>query len=158
MNFHVKQASENDVSAIIELMREFAAFENLLETLEITEEKLYEAMFGEGGFVRCFIAFSDEKPIAYALYYLSFASFRGQKSVYLEDIYITESFRKSGLGETILKLVAREGKEKGAVRMDFQVLDWNAPAIKFYKKHGAEMNEDERHFRFSDAAFEKLAS
>ena len=157
MNLRIETASEKDIPAIIELMREFAGYEYLLDYLEISEEKLYEAMFGEKSFVECLIAFGDEKPVAYALYYLSFASFRGQVGVYLEDIYVTEDYRKHGLGEMMLKQIARTGKENGAVRMDFQVLDWNAPAISFYKKHGAEMNESERHFKFSDEAFDKLA-
>lgn len=158
MNLRIETASEKDIPAIIELMREFAGYENLLEYLEITEEKLFEATFSKNGFVECLIAFGDEKPVAYALYYLSFASFRGQFSIYLEDIYITENYRKHGLGEMMLKQIARIGKKNGAVRMDFQVLEWNAPAINFYKKHGAEMDESERHFKFSDEAFDRLAS
>ena len=157
MNLRIETASEKDIPAIIELMREFAEYENLLDYLEITEEKLYEAIFGENGFVECLIAFGDEKPVAYALYYLSFASFRGQFSIYLEDIYITKNYRKHGLGEMMLKQIARIGKENGAVRMDFQVLELNTPAINFYKKYGAEMNASERHFKISDEAFDKLA-
>lgn len=158
MKIRLETAAEKDIPAIIELMREFAAYENLLEYLEITEEKLFRAMFGEQGFVQCLIAFDYEKPVAYALFFLHFASFRGEFSVYLEDIYITEKYRKYGLGEMMLRQIARTGKETGAVRMDFQVLDWNTPAINFYTKHGAEFDESERHFKFSGEAFEKLAS
>ncbi len=158
MNLKIKTAAENDIPAIIKLMHEFAGYENLFGYLEITGEKLFRAMFGEQGFVQSLIAFDDEKPVAYALFFLHFASFRGEFSVYLEDIYVTESYRKSGLGEMMLKRIARIGKEKGAVRMDFQVLDWNTPAINFYKKHGTEINESERHFKFSGEAFEKLAA
>ena len=158
MNLRIETATEKDIPAIIELMREFAEYENLLEYLEITEERLYRAMFGDNGFVECLIAFDDEQPIAYALFYLNFASFRGQIGIFLEDLYIKKSYRRYGLGEMMLRQVARIGKEKGAVRMDFQVLDWNAPAISFYKKHGAKIDESERHFKFTDEAFERLAS
>ena len=158
MNLHIENATDKDIPAIIELMREFAEYENLLEYLEITEEKLYDAMFGENGFVECLIASDDEKRVAYALFYLNFASFRGQTGVFLEDLYVTEKYRRYGLGEMMLRQIARIGKENGAVRMDFQVLDWNAPAINFYKKHGAKIDESERHFKFTDEAFEKLAS
>ena len=158
MNFQIETAKEEHIPAIIKLMREFAGYENLLESLEITEEKLYDALFGENGFVECLIAVSDETLIAYALYYLNFSSFRGQTGVYLEDIYIQKNFRKCGIGELMLKQIARAGKESGAVRMDFQVLDWNTPAINFYKKHGAVMDESERHFKFTDEAFERLAA
>ncbi len=160
MNKHIviRQTVFTDISAIIELIREFAVFENLTDYLEITEEKLNKAMFGENAFVKGLIAFDDETPIAYAIFFRYFSSFRGQKSVYLEDIYITEKYRRIGLGEKMLKEIARIGKEFGAVRMDFQVSDWNNNAINFYKKHGAEFHESERHFLFTGKAFEKLAS
>lgn len=158
MNFQIETAKEEHIPAIVELMREFAEYEDLLEFLEITEEKLYNAIFGENGFVECLIATSENRPIAYALFYLNFSSFRGQTGVYLEDIYIREDFRKYGIGEMMLKQIARTGRENGAERMDFQVLDWNTPAINFYKKHGAIMDESERHFKFTDEAFNKLSS
>ena len=157
-NISIRNAILKDIPAIIELMREFAGFEKLTQFLEITEEKLNDAVFGGAAFVRCLIAADAENIVAYAIFFPYFSSFRGQKSVYLEDIFISENYRKFGLGEKLLKEVARIGKEFGAVRMDFQVLDWNTPAINFYKKHGAEMDEIERHFKFTDEAFEKLAS
>lgn len=158
MNLRTETAAEKDIPAIIELMREFAEYENLLEYLEITEEKLFEAMFGKNGFVEGLIVFDNEKPVAYALFYRFFSSFRGQVSIYLEDIYVTGNRRSLGIGERILKQIARIGKEKGTVRMDFMVLDWNEPAVKFYQKLGAVMDKSERHFKFTDEAFEKLAS
>lgn len=156
MNIQIKKAKSVDIPAIIKLMREFAEFENLSDSLEVNQENLRDAMFGENAFVEGLIAFDDETPVAYAIFLPYFSSFRGQRSVYLEDIYITENYRKNGLGEKMLKEIARIGKEKGAVRMDFQVLDWNAPAISFYKKHGAVIDDSERHLKFTDEAFQKL--
>ncbi len=157
MNLQIRKATSESIPQIIELMREFAEFENLTHSLEITEEKLNDAMFGENAFVESLIAFDDETPIAYAIFFPYFSSFRGQRSVYLEDIYITEKYRKFGIGEKMLKEIARIGNQKGALRMDFQVLDWNTPAINFYKKHGAVIDESERHVKFTDEAFQKLA-
>ena len=157
MNLQIKKAEPKDVCAIIELMREFAEYENLLEYLEATEENLMDAMFGKDSFVKGLMAFDDETPIAYALFYPTFSSFRGQKSVYLEDVFITAKYRKFGIGEKMLREIAKAGKQDGAVRMDFQVLDWNTPAVNFYKKHGAVIDQDERHFKFTDEAFKKLA-
>src|SRR5688572_27116051 len=158
MNLQIRKAASNDIPAIIELMTEFAEFENLSDSLEITPEKFFDAMFGENAFVEGLVAFDDETPVAYAIFLPYFSSFRGQRSVYLEDIYITENYRKSGLGEKMLREIARTGKEKGAQRMDFQVLDWNAPAINFYKKHGAVIDAAERHVKFTDEAFQKLTN
>lgn len=157
LNLSIKKAVPENIPAVIELMREFAEFENLLEYLEVTEESLQKVIFGEDSFVKCLLAFDDDKPIAYAIFYPTFSSFRGQKSVYLEDIFITARYRKYGIGEKMLKKVTKNGKEFGAERMDFQVLEWNTPAVNFYKKHGAVMDEDERHFKFTDEAFENLA-
>lgn len=157
MYLYFRKAVPQDIPVILELMREFAEFENLLENLEVTEKDLQKVLFGEGAFVQCLIAFDKVKPIAYAFFYPAFSSFRGQKSIYLEDIFITENYRKYRIGEKMLKEITRIGKDFGAKRMDFQVLEWNTPAVNFYKKHGAEMDEDERHFKITDEAFENLA-
>jgi GNAT superfamily N-acetyltransferase len=157
MNLKIKKAEEKDISQIIALIQEFAEYENLSQYCEVTEEKLKSAMFGENPCVEGLIAFDGEIAVAYALFYPNFASFRGQRGLYLEDIYIRENYRKHGIGEAMLKYLARLAKERGCVRIDFQVLDWNMPAINFYKKHGAEMDASERHFKFTDEAFKKLA-
>lgn len=158
LNLSIKRALPEHLLAILELMQEFAKFEDLQEYFEVTEEKLVSAMFDVDSFVEGLVAFDGETPIGYAIFFPYFSSFRGQKSVYLEDLYVTLNFRKSGIGEKMLKEVARVGKESGAVRMDFQVLDWNKNAIKFYRKHGVEIHESERHLCFTGTAFEKLTS
>lgn len=157
INPEIKKTVSNDIPAILELMREFAEYENLLEYLEATEKTLREVIFGKDAFVQSLMAFDGEKPIAYAFFYPTFSSFRGQTSVYLEDIFITKDYRKYGIGEKMLREIARLGKQFGAVRMDFQVLKWNEPAINFYHKHGALMDADERHFKLVDEAFKDLA-
>lgn len=156
MTFEVKKASENDISEIINLLREFAEYEKLSDYCEITDEKLLDAMFGEQKIIEGIACFDNEKMIAYAIFYPSFASFRGQRGIYLEDIYLKPEYRGRGIGEAMLKEIARFGRKIGAVRIDFQVLHWNESAIKFYEKLGAEMNADERHYRFAGEAFEKL--
>ncbi len=157
MDLQTRRAAENDLGSILKLLYEFAEYEDLSDFLEITEEKLHDAMFGERSFLRALIALDQETPIAYALFYPAFLSFRGQRSVYLEDIFITQKYRNCGIGEKMLCEVAKIGKEDfGAARMDFQVLKSNKAAIKFYKKHGALIDGDERHFKFVDLAFEDL--
>lgn len=156
MNIKIKKTEIHDIPAIIELMREFAEDSNLLEYLEVTKSDLRQVIFGENLFVKSLIAFDDDTPIAYTFFYPTFSSFRGQKSVYLEDIFITKTYRKYGIGEKMLKEIARIGRDFGAERMDFQVIKWNESAIGFYKKHGALMDEDERHFKFVDEAFQEL--
>lgn len=158
MDFQIKTAKPTDVSAIIELIREFAAFENLSDFCEVTEENLRDAMFGEDPCVEGLIAFADENLIGYALFYANFASFRGQRGLYLEDLYVKPNNRRNKIGEAFLKKLARIAKERTCKRIDFLVLDWNESAIKFYKKLGAKTDAEERHFKFVDEAFEKLSS
>ena len=157
MEISFTRAAANDVPAIIALIREFAAYEKLADYLEITEEKLRGALFGEDAFVNCLLARADEKIIGYALFFSHFSSFRGERGVYLEDIFIQPAFQGRRVGERMLGEIAAFGKQNGAARMDFQVLEWNTPAVEFYRKHGAEIDTTERHFKFSGAAFEKLA-
>jgi len=158
MTFIVEKAELKDVSGIIDLMRALAEYENLSDYCEITEQKLKKAMFDDGAFVEGLIARDDESMIGYALFYPYFASFRGQRGFYLEDLYVDSRYRGQGVGEKILREIAKTAKSHGFERLDFQVLDWNEPAIKFYEKLGAESNPDESHFKFSGESFEKLAS
>jgi len=158
MDLDIRKASREDVPGVIELLREFAEFENLTQFLEATEEKLADVLFGEHSFVQCLVALDNGKLIAYAILYPSFASFRGQKGMYLEDIFIKAEYRGKGLGDRLLKEIAKLALHKGCERIDFVVLDWNTSAINFYEKHGAVRDEDERHFKFVDQAFEKLSS
>ena len=158
MDLDIRKASREDVPGVIELLREFAEFENLTQFLETTEEKLAGVLFGEDSFVECLVALDNDKLIAYAILYPNFASFRGQKGMYLEDIFIRAEYRGTGLGDRLLKEIAKLALHKGCERIDFVVLDWNTSAINFYEKHGAVRDEDERHFKFVDQAFEKLSS
>ena len=158
MSLEVKKASETDIPAILGLLREFAEFENLLEFLEVTEERLAVALFGEGAVAEAILAVIDNEAAGYAIFYPNFATFRGQRGLYLEDIFIKPAHRRGGTGEAMLRHIAGLAKERGYERIDFLVLDWNEPAVSFYRKLGAVIDPSERHFKFVDAAFEKLAS
>lgn len=158
MTMKIKKAEPENVPQIIALIREFAEYENLLDFCEVTEERLKTALFGETKIIEAIIVFADETPIGYAIFYPNFASFRGQRGFYLEDIYINQNYRGKGVGEMMLKHIAQTGRARGYERIDFQVLEWNAPAIKFYEKLGAVRDDEERHFKFTDEAFQKLAS
>lgn len=157
MNMTIETAVIEHVPGIVGLMRKFAEYEKLSDYCEITEKKLSAAMFFDGAYVEGIVAFDDGKLIAYALFYKSFASFRGQRGYYLEDIFIDANYRGMRVGEAMLKKIAQTARSKGAERIDFQVLDWNAPAISFYEKLGAVSSREESHFKFTDEAFERLA-
>jgi GNAT superfamily N-acetyltransferase len=156
-DFRIEKAAEQNIPQILALLLEFAEYEKLLDTFEVTEERLNLALFGETKVAEALVAFDGERTIGYAIYFPYFATFRGQRGIYLEDIYLTKDFRGKGIGEMMLKQIAKIAKQRGFERIDFQVLEWNAPAIGFYEKLGAERNDEERHFKFSGEAFENLA-
>jgi GNAT superfamily N-acetyltransferase len=156
MDIQIRKSTPDEVPAIVRLMRDFAEYENLAEYCEITEERLYNVMFGDEAFVEGLVAFHEDEPVAYAMFYPYFASFRGQCGYYLEDIFIAEEFRRNGLGEAMVKIVAKLARQRGFERMDFQVLEWNTPAVKFYEKLGAIRDDSERHFKFIDNSFHSL--
>jgi len=157
MTIKIKQAAPENIPQILGLMREFAEYENLLDSFEVTEDRLQTALFGEGKVAEAILAFDGDAAIAYAIFFPYLATFRGQRGFYLEDIFLTKRARGRGVGEMMLKYIARLGKERGFERIDFQVLEWNTPAINFYEKLGAVRDDTERHFKFTDEAFQKLA-
>lgn len=158
MDFNIEELTEDHLSLVVCFAREFAAFENLEEYCEITESKLQQAMFGTDAFVEGLIAFCEGRAIGYALFYPNFSSFRGERGFYLEDLFIVQEFRSKGVGKLLLGEIAKRGQLRGYERIDFQVLDWNTPAVEFYTRLGAERNIDERHFKFSGAGFANLLS
>lgn len=157
MNLQIECAKETNVPQIIEMIREFAEFEKLSEFCEVTEENLRDAMFSKNPCVEGLMAFDGDEPIGYALFYENFASFRGQRGLYLEDLYVKSEYRGRKIGEAFLRKLAQIAASRNFRRIDFMVLDWNEPAIEFYKKLGAAMDESERHFKFTDQAFVKLS-
>lgn len=153
----IKNAAPENISQIYALMREFAEYESLLQSFETTEERLQIALFGETKVAEAILAFDGETPIGYAVFYPNYATFRGQRGFYLEDIFITKAARGRGVGELMLRYIAQLGAERGFERIDFQVLEWNTPAVGFYERLGAVRDEEERHFKFTDEAFKNLA-
>ena len=158
MDIRITRAAEKDVASIVRLIKEFAEYEHLSDLCEVTGEALSEAMFGPDAFVEGLMAFNGERAVGYSLFYPCFATFRGQRGFWLEDIFVAADHRAHNLGEKMLREIARIGKARGIKRIDFLVLDWNIPAIGFYKKHGAVKGESERYFKFTDEEFERLAS
>jgi GNAT superfamily N-acetyltransferase len=153
----IRKVKRADLAAVLGLMREFAAFERLDQHLEVTEDGLAAAMFAEGAFVQGLIAYEGDVPAGYAVFYPHFSTFRGQRGFFLEDLYVAEKFRQTGLGKAFLAQIAKMAEERGFERIDFLVLDWNEPAIRFYEKLGAARSDDERPFKFTDQAFRDLA-
>lgn len=154
----IRAAEARDVPGILALIKEFAGFENLAHACEVSEKDLRAAVFGEKSFVCCLVAFENEICLAYAIFYPVFKSFRGERSMFLEDLYVSPKMRGRGLGLQMLGRVAQITKEKGFARMDWQALKWNAAAIAFYERIGAGREDENFDFRLRGTAFEDLAA
>jgi GNAT superfamily N-acetyltransferase len=158
METTIREATPDDIGLLLDLMTEFAAYERLGDRLEVTTECLHDVMFGDDAYVHGLLAFCGAAPAGYALLYPSFSSFRGQRGYILEDLFVREQFRGTGIAKLLLAEAARIARARRSERMDFQVLEWNSSAIAFYERHGAVRDDDERHFKFTDEAFQKLST
>ncbi len=157
MDFYIGPATTESIPHIVRLMRDFAEYEKLADYCLITEDRLAAVMCGPDAFVKGLIADDGDQVVAYALFYKSFSSFRGQSGYFLEDLYVDDAYRGHGLGLEMLREVIKTAKADGAERLDFLVLRWNERAIGFYESLGAVHGEDEIHFKFADDAFDRLA-
>ena len=152
----VREAKAADVPAIRLLIREFAEFEKLTEWCEVSETDLREAIFGERQFVQALVALDENRYVGYALFFPVFKSFRGECSMFLEDLYVTPDVRGNSLGFVMLCEVARRAHAQNCVRLDWQALKWNVQAIKFYTNLGAESDDENLDFRLRGEAFAQL--
>ena len=157
MTLSIRKMEPGDIPGVLELLKEFAEYEKLSEYCTATAERFQAAMFGADAMVEGLVALSGDMLAGDALFYPNFSSFRGERGMYLEDIYLRPEFQGGGNGKAMLKEIARVTAERGFERIDFQVLDWNTPAIEFYEKLGAVSNDDETHFKFSGDAFARLS-
>ena len=157
MDLEIRDARPVDVARILEMMRDFADFVGLRDYLTISDQRLDMAVFGEGAFVELLVAVRQNTIAGYAMFYPHFSSFRGERGYYLEDIYVDEGSRRSGVGLALLRAIARRAAERGFERIDFQVLKSNTGALHFYERLGAESNDQECRFRFAGGAFARLA-
>lgn len=153
-----RAARAADVPAIAVLIKEFAEFEKLSNRCEVTDNDLHQAIFGKASFVQALVALSGNIYVGYALFFPVFKSFRGEYSIFLEDLYVTPEKRGNGLGFVMLAEVAKYAKAQGFARMDWQALKWNTPAIDFYKNLGAETDDANLDFCLRGEGFDRLAS
>jgi len=141
----IRQATTNDCSSIVQLIKELAEYEQMSERVSITEQDLLRDGFGENTLFQCKIAVdTGDQVIGYALYFPIYSTFCG-KSLYLEDLYVTPQSRGSGIGSAMFRAVAQEALESCCMRLDFCVLSWNRNAVELYQKWGAvNITEEDR--------------
>src|SRR6266508_6771943 len=154
----IEDATEADVPLILTFMRELAEYEEGLDSVSVTEEKLHATLFGPKPYVEAIIAYENDSPVAFAIYFFTYTSFAGLPSLYLEDIFVRPAARGLGIGRQLLAFLARRARQRDCGRMEWSVLSWNEPAMAFYKKLGAEPVSDWTVFRLPKDKLDELAN
>ena len=156
-DFGIRQAEEEDVPEILELIKALAEFENLSEEVVATEELLKITLFGINSPAEVQIAYDKNNTLGFALYFRSFSTFLGRPGIYLEDLYVRENARGKGVGEALLRRLAQRTREIGGGRLEWAVLNWNEPAIGFYQKMGAAPLDEWTTYRVTGKNLQELA-
>ena len=136
MNLNIRPAIAANCPRILELINELAVYERAPEEVTVTLEHFMEAGFGNNPVWKAFVAAQEQNIIGFALFYTRYSTWKGCR-LYLEDFIVTESFRGKGVGKLLFERVMKEAQEKNYNGMNWQVLDWNEPAINFYNKYAA---------------------
>jgi GNAT superfamily N-acetyltransferase len=156
MTTTIRPATRADVPRILKFIRALADFERMPEAVTATEESLEREGFGPNPFYFCLIAEHDGRTAGYALYFYKYSTWVGP-GIFLEDLFVEPELRGLGIGKLLLKKVAAIAAEKGCARLEWAVLDWNTPAIEFYKAMGGEFLDEWLSVRVSGKALQRLA-
>ncbi len=146
----IREANENDVSLILSLITELAVYEKMLNEVVATEEQLKEMLFGKKRYAEVLIANYDNEDAGFALFFHNFSTFLGKPGIYLEDIYVKPHLRGKGIGKSLLLSLVKLAKERNCGRVEWSVLNWNKPSIKFYESLGAKPMNEWTVFRLSN--------
>ena len=156
--FELRFAEPSDVPLIFSFIRELAEYERLSHEVVATEEILRETLFGSRRVAEVILGFYEQKPVSFAIFFHNYSTFLGRSGLYLEDLYVKPEMRGQGFGKAMLSYLAKLAKERGCGRFEWWVLDWNEPAIGFYKKLGAIPMSDWTVYRVTGEALDKLAA
>lgn len=141
IDIKIRKGTEADLPQVLGLVKELAAYEKAPDEVEVTLEEMQNWGFGKDKLFEFFVAEDQSKIVGIALYYYKYSTWKG-KCLFLEDIVITESYRRYGLGSKLFNEVVLIAKQQQVRRMEWQVLDWNEPAINFYKKYKAHLDAE----------------
>jgi GNAT superfamily N-acetyltransferase len=153
----IRTANSNDVPTIARLIRALAEYERLGHAVVFDETKLHEHLFGPRPYAEVLVAEDGGSVVGFALFFHSYSTFRGQPGLYLEDLFVEPHQRGKGHGKALLLALARLAVERGCGRLEWAVLNWNEPAIQFYKKLGAVPMNEWTVYRMTDEALHRAA-
>ena len=156
-NFTIQAATVADVPVILELIRALATYERAPSDVTATEKGLTEVLFGEKPAAEVLLAFENETAVGLAVFFYNFSTWLGRPGLYLEDLFVRPEDRGKGYGRALLIHLAKIARERGCGRMEWAVLDWNEPAIQFYKKLSAKPMDEWTVFRLTRDEIANLA-
>jgi GNAT superfamily N-acetyltransferase len=156
-NFTIRAATVADVPVILELIRALATYERAPNEVTATEQGLTEVLFGQKPAAEVLLAFENETAVGFAVFFHNFSTWLGRPGLYLEDLFVGPEHRGKGYGRALLIRLAKIARERGCGRMEWAVLDWNEPAIEFYRKLGAKPMDEWTVFRLTRDGIAKLA-
>ena len=157
-DFVLREARAEDCGLILAFIRELAEYEKLSHEVVATEETLRETLFGEHPRGEVVIGEHRGKAVGYALFFHNFSTFTGRPGIYLEDIYVKPEMRGRGYGKCLLTYVARLAVERKCTRMEWSVLDWNEPSIRFYRSLGAVAMDEWTVQRLDGSSLDEVAA
>jgi GNAT superfamily N-acetyltransferase len=138
----IRNATAADAPLIMTMIRELAEFERELDQVDATAEDLLREGFGASPHFEALIGEWDGTPVAYALYFFTFSTWAGRQSLFVEDLFVRERFRRNGIGKAMLRHMAAIARERKCYGMRWEVLNWNTPAIEFYRSLGATLQTE----------------
>jgi GNAT superfamily N-acetyltransferase len=156
-NFQIRRATERDVPVILSFIRQLAEYERLSHEAVMTEDILRESLFGSRPAAEVLLGYSGDRPVAFAVFFHNFSTFLGRSGLYLEDLFVIPEMRGKGFGRALLVELAKIARERKCGRFEWAVLDWNEPAIEFYKAIGAVPMDEWTIFRVTGEALNRLA-
>ena len=156
-DLEIKSATIEDVPLILSFIKKLAVYERLAHEAVATEEILRETLFGERREAEVIIGYYQNKPVCFALFFHSFSTFLGRPGIYLEDLFVDEEQRGKGFGKALLVYLARLAVERDCGRLEWAVLNWNEPAIKFYQSLGARPMDEWSVYRLTGETLKALA-
>ena len=156
-SFEIRSATESDVPVILELIRALATYERAPNDVIATEEGLAEVLFGKKPAAEVLLAFENETAVGFAIFFHNFSTWLGRPGLYLEDLFVKPEHRGKGYGRALLIHLAKIARDRNCGRFEWAVLDWNEPAIQFYRKLGAKPMGEWTVFRLTRDGIAKLA-
>jgi GNAT superfamily N-acetyltransferase len=155
--FEIRAATKSDTPIILSFVKQLAAYEKLSHEVAASEASIRETLFGARRVAEVAIGYFNGKPVGFVLFFHNYSTFLGRPRLYIEDLFVDENYRRRGFGRSLLLYVARLAQERQCGRLEWAVLDWNEPAIEFYKKLGAVAMSDWTVYRITGDNLRRLA-